>query len=433
MNKKLLFNLVMIILIAAVILGSIMTIGYFGNWFKSSEKCSIVSKENDGSVMVIRRGTGYFLKNGISLTESDIIKTSVDASAVLSVDDKNLISLDEDSAVRIDKCEPGNTSVEPQDGAAFIETGELKPSDRFELTVREAYLNVSSNTILSLEVFNGTQTINVYSGSAELTFENQKHTISAGSSAVILQDEDGASSVSFMEAEAERLSSFLIGKLLTREDACFSQVELNDVIKAREAETAGERQEQLAHEKEVLSKGGTVPILTINPDLGAGGPVSSSNGEASVEGSTDTGGSGGSTGKEPVYTCTVQIRCELILSNLDKLSQDKQQYVPNNGIIFDTVKVQFVQGETVYNILKRICTYGNIPLEYSWAVKYNSYYIEGINNLFEFDCGSRSGWMYKVNGWYPNYGCSNYAVKDGDIIVWAYTCDLGKDLGAEMH
>jgi hypothetical protein len=37
--------------------------------------------------------------------------------------------------------------------------------------------------------------------------------------------------------------------------------------------------------------------------------------------------------------------------------------------------------------------------------------------------------MYKVNGWFPNYGCSRYGLKDGDVICWVYTCDLGKDIG----
>ncbi len=44
---------------------------------------------------------------------------------------------------------------------------------------------------------------------------------------------------------------------------------------------------------------------------------------------------------------------------------------------------------------------------------YNSYYVEGIGNLYEFDCGSESGWMCKVNGWFPNYGCSSYTLSDG--------------------
>ena len=38
--------------------------------------------------------------------------------------------------------------------------------------------------------------------------------------------------------------------------------------------------------------------------------------------------------------------------------------------------------------------------------------------------------MYKVNGWFPNYGCSSYYLEDGDTIVWTYTCNgLGADVG----
>ena len=36
--------------------------------------------------------------------------------------------------------------------------------------------------------------------------------------------------------------------------------------------------------------------------------------------------------------------------------------------------------------------------------------------------------MYCVNGEYPNVGCSDYKIKDGDNIEWHYTCDLGEDL-----
>ena len=38
-------------------------------------------------------------------------------------------------------------------------------------------------------------------------------------------------------------------------------------------------------------------------------------------------------------------------------------------------------------------------------------------------------WMYKVNDWFPNYGCSRYQLQDGDVICWEYTCDLGVDVG----
>ena len=43
------------------------------------------------------------------------------------------------------------------------------------------------------------------------------------------------------------------------------------------------------------------------------------------------------------------------------------------------------------------------------------------DSLYEFDGGRWSGWMYCVNDWYPNYGCGQYAVKNGDVIEWNYT------------
>ena len=71
----------------------------------------------------------------------------------------------------------------------------------------------------------------------------------------------------------------------------------------------------------------------------------------------------------------------------------------------------------------------------SVAVSYTHldvYKRQGIHNLYEFDCGELSGWMYNVNGWFPNYGCSRYALQDGDVIRWRYTCDLGADVGGSM-
>ena len=50
-------------------------------------------------------------------------------------------------------------------------------------------------------------------------------------------------------------------------------------------------------------------------------------------------------------------------------------------------------------------------MEASWTPMYNSAYVEGINNLYEFDVSQGSGWMYRVNGWFPNYGCSRHALQ----------------------
>ena len=135
--------------------------------------------------------------------------------------------------------------------------------------------------------------------------------------------------------------------------------------------------------------------------------------------------------KKKTYTCTFSIECSTILNNLKDLDPDKRELVPSNGVILAPTKVTFYEGESVFDVLQRVCKEKGIHLESSWTPIYNSAYIEGIHNLYEFDCGELSGWMYRVNGWYPNYGCSRYQLADGEKVEWRYTCDLGKDVGCE--
>ena len=135
-------------------------------------------------------------------------------------------------------------------------------------------------------------------------------------------------------------------------------------------------------------------------------------------------------GREPAGYVYLEIRCDTILDNTDQLTPGKEEFVPADGLILPMVQVPFYEGESVFEVLNRVCQMANIQIEYSWTPMYDSYYIEGINHLYEFDCGEQSGWMYKVNEWFPNYGCSSYEVGDGDVIVWCYTCvGLGADVG----
>lgn len=131
------------------------------------------------------------------------------------------------------------------------------------------------------------------------------------------------------------------------------------------------------------------------------------------------------------YTCTFSIECTTILNNLSNLDPDKLELVPSSGVILAPTEVTFYEGESVFDVLKRVCKENNIHLEFSWTPIYNSAYIEGIYNLYEFDCGELSGWMYRVDGWYPNYGCSRYQLADGEVVEWRYTCDLGHDVGED--
>ena len=133
--------------------------------------------------------------------------------------------------------------------------------------------------------------------------------------------------------------------------------------------------------------------------------------------------------KATTLTCTFSIECSTILNNLSMLDPEKLEMVPSGGVILQKTTVTFYEGESVYDVLLRLCKEKGIHMEASWTPIYNSAYVEGIHNLYEFDCGALSGWMYRVNGWYPNYGSSRYQLKDGDLVEWRYTCDLGHDVG----
>ena len=130
-------------------------------------------------------------------------------------------------------------------------------------------------------------------------------------------------------------------------------------------------------------------------------------------------------------TCTLEIRCDTLLGSLDKLSEGKAALVPEDGMLLPVTEVEFTGGNSVFDVFRQTLKNQKIHFEYVDASAYDSVYIEGIGNLYEFDCGPQSGWMYSVNGTYPGLGCSGYTLADGDVIVFSYTLDLGADLGAE--
>lgn len=130
--------------------------------------------------------------------------------------------------------------------------------------------------------------------------------------------------------------------------------------------------------------------------------------------------------------CTVTIECATVLAHMDDLSPGKTELIPADGVLLPETAVAFSEGDTVFDVLQRVCRAQGIHMESNWTPAYNSAYIEGIGNLYEFDCGEGSGWMYRVNGEFPNYGCSRYTLADGDTVEWVYTCDFGADIGGGL-
>lgn len=134
-------------------------------------------------------------------------------------------------------------------------------------------------------------------------------------------------------------------------------------------------------------------------------------------------------GCETVY---ISIDCITALDYISVLAPAQSEKIPSDGVIFAKKQLRLRKNDTVYDILNRVTRVYKIQAESIYAKQFASVYIQGINHLYEFDCGDLSGWMYSVNGVFPNYGCSKYYLKDGDVICWRYTCDLGRDIGGDF-
>lgn len=147
---------------------------------------------------------------------------------------------------------------------------------------------------------------------------------------------------------------------------------------------------------------------------------------------------------ESAPVCFVTIDCKNIKNNLSSLKKGKKAFVPQSGYILKDARVPFEEGESAFDALKRACKEnvctdnceyckkGGIQLEFSFTPAYKSYYVEGIHQLYEKDCGSFSGWMFSVNGKFSDASSSEYLLKAGDKITFAYTASMGDDLTASF-
>lgn len=139
----------------------------------------------------------------------------------------------------------------------------------------------------------------------------------------------------------------------------------------------------------------------------------------------------GCTGKEKNKVsgeCTVSIVCTTAAEKKDEglLKPNVEKAIPDGGVILKEKKVTFHEGDNAVDVIRTVTREEEIQLSVKGSGSLA--YVEGIHNLYEFHCGGKSGWMFRVNGKFPDYGPGDYIVKDKDIISWEYTCNGGKDL-----
>ncbi len=124
--------------------------------------------------------------------------------------------------------------------------------------------------------------------------------------------------------------------------------------------------------------------------------------------------------------CYVSITCKTAIAS-GELSDSMLSILPEDGVILDSFEFEYEDGMTVFDVFAKVVKENKIHMEYTGTKTVP--YVEGVANLYEFDCGPLSGWMYQVNGWFPSFSMGQYEVERGDSIEIIYTCDLGEDVG----
>lgn len=126
--------------------------------------------------------------------------------------------------------------------------------------------------------------------------------------------------------------------------------------------------------------------------------------------------------KKETISVSLTISLQALKDNPNALPEHQQKLlVPASGYLANGYRVEVKEGTTVLEVLKDYLNKNNI--HYDIQDHQFGAYIAGINNIYQFDAGKNSGWMYKVNGVLPNYGVGSYNLKDGDNIELFYTVD----------
>ncbi len=382
-------NIIMVAVIAVLAVCAVLLVGNLQGWFGGGSG-AMTAKNKVGTVNVIRSDISYALDDGAEVRASDTVETLSGASITVGYSNGGSLRIDSSTQVGMTVADADIQRIaQPFDieipsaaddgSSSHLEliAGQMVaslPSSSFALCAGDSIVT-GNNAVVTASLQSGALNVGVLAGN--VTVNGQP--VEAGNNALVLS---GQLSTSVLAASS--YDDYILGALAdisSSQKLCFASDDLSKLVADRAD------QKKLAQQQ--------------------------------AAGSASGGGD---------KSCTLEIRCDTVLSNMGSLAADKTAYVPSDGEILPVTQMGFADGETVYDVLSRACEGASVQLEASWSPLYNAYYIEGIGNLYEFDCGSGSGWTYKVNGWVPNYGVSGYKLLDGDVVQLLYTCDYGNDV-----
>lgn len=427
--KKRILNTIMVLLILIIAASGVLTVGRLRGWFDRTEESVVRIAAVKGIANIERNGIGYNIASEMNLQSGDKIETKKGAQVNLLWQEQKSLVLNGNTETALELGADDEMKLQVEEGELFADAAEDQKKLLVGFDENEAEL---SGAVFSISVQAGSSTLNLYAGDVSVILaDGVQERVEAGETLSVVKGTDGAVSYQITEMQIASLSEFIISQAQDckhADELCFTQAQLQQILDDRAAEKQAALEASL-NTKLVLETEETKE--TEDGELQTQTEAVQNDAEQPAEAEVHTISE---PAVQEANICTITILCDTILDNMDNLDQGKEAYVPANGTILATSSVEFEEGETVFDVLTRVCEYAGIQIEYSWTAIYDSYYIEGINNLYEFDCGNESGWMYKVNGWFPNYGCSSYELENGDNIVWCYTCNgLGADVGGAVY
>lgn len=376
-KKRALLNTVMVAAVVVIAVTGILMVGEVQGWFEKTapgageDGVEIAVSDRMGSANIYRGGVAYAIKDSTRLRDGDEVETLSLSQLTLSWGESGLV-LDESSRLSVGT-EDGRVTLELLSGAfcARLPQGAA-------LRLRGEDIRVGEDAVILASTGHGNSSLSLLRGTAALGGVDLR----AGEELSLPEGQEG----DVFPLRLTSLTDFALRCLdESAEGLCFTAGELRDLSHQRQRERSEALEASFLEGDGQDGEGETLPV------------------------------------------CTIEILCTEVLENMDSLAEGKDAYVPADGVILPATRLTFHEGESAYDALNRACTLAGIQMESAWTPLYNSYYVQGVNHLYEFDCGEQSGWLYLVNGWSPNYTSDRYLLSDGDAVTWYYTC---RDLAA---
>ncbi|MDP4086495.1 MAG: DUF4430 domain-containing protein [Bacillota bacterium] len=93
----------------------------------------------------------------------------------------------------------------------------------------------------------------------------------------------------------------------------------------------------------------------------------------------------------------------------------------DKGVILSSTKVSIKDGDTILDVLIHATQSHSPKIQVDYSGSGATAYVEGIDNIYEFDYGAKSGWLFKQNGVGLTKGAGISKIKAGDWIECYYT------------